>query len=291
MKTLANNTRTENMNAADIERVDECTTKYNNVNAARIVESVLNIAEAVGLTYGSSLPAHDAKIDIIRFAQWMSGEAAEGLNINYPFFFAIRKQGSESGTREHCKSRCAVLGAPVYVIKVERKAADLFALYIRVSSHTAAAEVFAAATAAEDAQSLQDNEQTNTPATTTESKKESRAARVWSILKDYAAGTWEGIKTRSRKAWKKAAPAAARFALRAFRVLWMVGILAASLGVMVAVACYLGENELFHKLPELVRIPFGIVAVFGGTFAVEFALLMISRRIDRATDHKLLAMH
>lgn len=124
-----------------------------------------------------------------------------------------------------------------------------------------------------------------------EPETQSSARRFASVVADYMAGTWDSIKTRSRKAWKKAAPTLSRFALRAFRVLWFVGILAACAFVMGATAAYLADCETFHQLPALVRIPAGCVAVFGGTLAVEFALLVISKRIDRATDHKLFAMH
>lgn len=124
-----------------------------------------------------------------------------------------------------------------------------------------------------------------------EPETQSSARRFASVVADYMAGTWDSIKTRSRKAWKKAAPTLSRFALRAFRVLWFVGILAACVFVMGATAAYLADCETFHQLPALVRIPAGCVAVFGGTLAVEFALLVISKRIDRATDHKLFAMH
>ena len=124
-----------------------------------------------------------------------------------------------------------------------------------------------------------------------EPETQSSARRFASVVADYMAGTWDSIKTRSRKAWKKVAPILSRFALRAFRVLWFVGILAACVFVMGATATYLADCETFHQLPALVRIPAGCVAVFGGTLAVEFALLVISKRIDRATDHKLFAMH
>lgn len=295
-------------NAPAVERIDDCTTKYNNVTAARIIESVLNIAEAVGLTYGSSYPAHDAKIDIIRFAKWMDGESSDVINPAWPFFFAIRKQGSESGTREHCKSRCAVLGSPVYVIKVERKAADLFALSIRVAGHKAAAEVFAAATAAEDAKRAaeshqereNDNEPTNAHAAASETatanenepqtENKSKAAELVAVVADYAAGTWAyTIKPAAVKFGRKAAKVINRAALYLFRFVWFAAIAAATLGTMFAMATLLADMP--HTLTAWVRIPFGLVAVFGSTLAVEFALLAISKRIDRATNSRLLAMY
>ena len=140
---VSNNNR-ENLNATNVasnnknnvESLDECTTAYHHATAASVAHICRTIAEAVGICYASTFPASDMELSLDDFAKWQTAtEPDDTMNPAAPFFFAVRKQGSESGTREHCKERCSILGAPVYVIKVEREeAAGLFTLKVRVSS-------------------------------------------------------------------------------------------------------------------------------------------------------------
>lgn len=119
-----------------VETLNECTTAHHHTTAARVAHICQTIAEAVGVCYGSTLPAFDMVISLQQFDEWQTAITPnDEMNPAAPFFFAVRKQGTESGTREHCKERCSILGAPVYVIKVEREeAAGLFTLKVRVSS-------------------------------------------------------------------------------------------------------------------------------------------------------------
>jgi len=129
--------------AEEVEPFGECTTRRRHCTAARVRELATVLAEAVGVTYASSFPASDMAIDCDTFDKWARFfTGCEYVDPAAPFFFAIRKQGSESGTRQHCRERCKVLGHPVYVLKVEREErADLFTLYVRVYSPTTGEEV------------------------------------------------------------------------------------------------------------------------------------------------------
>ena len=126
----------ENGTREEVEVLNECLTAYHHTTAARVAHICQTIAESVGVCYGSTLPAFDMAISLQQFGEWQTATTPDDeMNPAAPFFFAVRKQGTESGTREHCKERCRILGAPVYVIKVEREeAAGLFTLKVRVSS-------------------------------------------------------------------------------------------------------------------------------------------------------------
>ena len=58
-----------------------------------------------------------------------------------------------------------------------------------------------------------------TTATAPATKRESHAARLWATLKDYAAGTWDGIRNRTRRAADKTRRAAATIAKATRRLL------------------------------------------------------------------------
>ena len=112
----------EQQPAEEVEPVSECVTEYRHTTAERVSQVCKTISEAVSVCFGSSLPVSDMAIDLQRFASWCSyAESPASVQNFAPFWFAVRKQGSESGSREYCKERCAHLGAPVYIIKVERE--------------------------------------------------------------------------------------------------------------------------------------------------------------------------
>lgn len=101
----------------------ENTTIYHNVTAARVGYLANVIADAVGVAFGSSLPSNDIKFDLQSFYNWQNsnGEATETTDPRDLFFIAIRKQGSEAGTRRHVRERCKVLGRPVYVLRISHE--------------------------------------------------------------------------------------------------------------------------------------------------------------------------
>ena len=100
----------------------ETTETTANMTAADIYEEMRTFAQHYATAYNCNLIASDALHDRQRFANWqnIAREADETTNPRAAFFFAIRKQGAESGTREHVAERCKVLGRPVYIMKVER---------------------------------------------------------------------------------------------------------------------------------------------------------------------------
>ena len=111
---------------------EECTTpaesvtKFEHLTAARVAELGRVLADVVGVAFDSTFPASDMIISIDHFTKWQEvGRLADySTDPRAPFYMAIRKQGTESGTREHVIERCKVLGAPLYVLKVEREKAD-----------------------------------------------------------------------------------------------------------------------------------------------------------------------
>lgn len=100
-------------------------------------------------------------------------------------------------------------------------------------------------------------------------------------------------KAQAMKATKKAAQATAkaagRVALRVFRVLWFVAILAASVATMFGCGYALGTVTP-HSLPVLLRILVFFVCVGAPALFVEYVLLRISKAMDNATGRRLFAM-
>lgn len=102
-------------------------------------------AEAAVTVKGSTLPAYDMAIDCETFTRWINGDSmgADYIDPAAAFWFAVRDMGSESGTRDHCRERCAVLGDPLFVLKVEREADGLFTLLVRAAKGAPAVPVVA----------------------------------------------------------------------------------------------------------------------------------------------------
>lgn len=113
----------DRMNADETAEISENTTTRHNVTAARVNHIATTIANAVGVAFGSNFPSYDMKCDLQRFYKWQNPAtlATDEINPADLFFFAIRKQGSESGTRRHVRERCKVLGRPVYVLRVAQE--------------------------------------------------------------------------------------------------------------------------------------------------------------------------
>ena len=138
------------------------------------------------------------------------------------------------------------------------------------------------------------DEDTTTPAevisesdpTACENKQESRAARFWAVVKDYAAGTWSYIKPRAKRAAKKAAQVITRAAVLSFRVVWFAGIICATLATLAVLASNIADYVPAFFLLRLAAF-FGCAAVAS---LVEVALIYISKVMDRATDRRLFAM-
>lgn len=252
-----------NNSSEEIENVSECTTVRRHATAGRVAEICKTIANAVSVCYGSSFPVTDMATDLDRFGAWCAGEDEyDVMEAAAPFWFAVRKRGSESGTREHVKERCKHLGAPVYVIKVEREEyTALYTVTVRVSSPATGEKV----------------------ADSNEDQREalSEVCRVSAVL--------SSVKAQAKETARKAKKAAARVSLVVFRVLWAVSILAATLGVMFLCASFLGD-VVPASTPFVCRLLLFVVGVFLPSFAVEFVLLKVSKAIDIATNRRLFAM-
>lgn len=273
--------------AEEVEQVDECTTARRHTDAARIMQTAQVIAEAVGAFTGSTYPAHDIKTDCTRFAKWIEGEECETINPAAPFWFAVRKQGAESGTREYVKKRCAGLGAPVYVLKVERETLPgLFTLTVRVSSPATAAQIFEAATAnseptepATAAEGSNTNPEATEPATEPESEPQSepKAPTLAEIAADYAAGTADSIRRR----WHAFAAKATTAARAAGCYIGMALILAVTAAAFILSAWFV--PDMVESWPDLPRIFGVVVGVFGFTMGVEYLTIKVCDAIDAKT--------
>ena len=232
-------------------------TIHYNQTADRIEEKAQAIAESVAVVFGSSLPVSDMVTSCQEFREWISsGNPA-------PFFLAVRKQGTESGSREEVRSRCEALGRPLYIIKVERNACELFTLKVKAVTPAPAKGDGKAAPVVEVCEPTQE--------TTTE---ETTAPTVAAVAADYAAGTLDSIKNRSRKAWAKVAKVAGLVARRVVGVLLLVVCLASTLGVLWSLAVLGGDLlEGWNGWARLVWV----LPMFGGCFAYELLYIKALR--------------
>lgn len=253
----------ESAPSEEIENVSECTTVRRHATADRVAEICKTIANAVSVCYGSSFPVTDMATDLDRFGAWCAGEdEGDIMKAAFSFWFAVRKQGSESGTRKYVKERCKHFGAPVYVIKVEREEyTALYTVTVRVSSPATGEKV---------ADSYEDQREAL-----------SEVCRVSAVL--------ASVKAQAKETARKVKKAAVRVSLVVFRVLWAVSILAATLGVMYLCASFLGD-VVPASTPFVCRLLLFVVAVFLPSFGVEWVLLKGSKAIDIATNRRLLAM-
>lgn len=95
---------------------------YYNQTAADVSEKALTLARAFSIAYECSYILSDMELDLDTFNGLVDG-------IGYlpkAYYFAIREKGAESGELEYVKARCAALGAPVCVLKIENGVKDGF---------------------------------------------------------------------------------------------------------------------------------------------------------------------
>lgn len=282
--------------AEEFEQISECTTVRRHTTAARIMQAARVIAEAVGTFTGSTYPAHDIKTDCARFSKWIECEECETINPAAPFWFAVRKQGAESGTREYIKKRCAGLGAPVYVLKVERETLPgLFTLTVRVTSPTTAAQIFEASTAANEDSENGHSEPTEPAATAeptntnpepeqpaaeaqNEPQSEPKATTLAEIAADYAAGTADSIRRRWQSFKAKAARVALAVVFTVAPVLAILFIFAASAAVFYWAVTHV--PAWVEHLPILPRAVIGCLLIFLPTMGTEMLLIKALNAID-----------
>jgi Zn-dependent protease len=117
-----------------------------------------------------------------------------------------------------------------------------------------------------------------------------RFATLWAVLKDYAAGTWDSIQNRTAKAARKVAKVATSAALYLFRFVWFAGILAVTFFMIYVTAYALGHFDPLHNVTEWIRIPFGLICIGCTSIGAELLLILLTKRIDRATNCRLFDM-
>jgi hypothetical protein len=158
----------------EVETIDEKTTRQCHLTAAEVIEKCQKLADLMADFYGCHLIASDMVLSCQEFAG-----VCELLTVA-PFYFAIRKQGTESGTREYCRERCRVLGRPVYVLKVESEVDGLFTLTARVDPVEREAREKAETPAAPaDIESEAETITAAAPAADSLAAKVADVARVW----------------------------------------------------------------------------------------------------------------
>ena len=278
------------------ERADGVT-EYNNVTRERLAEIGNALAAAVGVLSESSLPASDMAISLDHFDRWTPAAvlADECTDPREPFYFAIRHQGTESGTIKHIQERCKILGRPVYVMRADRVTdadghqfagryniavkvdpkfsrdfAELERLTQRESEHTEPAAA---------AEPTNTNPEHTEPATEPESEPQSepKAPTLAEIAADYAAGTADSIRRR----WQSFKAKAARVALAVAPWLGVGLILGLTLAVFVI--AILNVPAWVERLPILPRAFVGCLFIFLPTLAAEMLIIKVFAAIDAKT--------
>jgi len=258
-------------------------TLINNATREHVAEILNTIAEAVSVFSGSHFPLHDIAIDINTFNNWANGgrSGADYINPDAPLYVGVREQGSECGTLQHVKERCAVLGRPVYMIKIEhatdeengRELAGRYAVRVQPDPERHS-EPTEPATAAEGSNT---NPEATEPATEPESEPQSepKAPTLAEIAADYAAGTADSIRRR----WHSYKNLAARVALTVAPVLAILAIFA----ITGAVFYWAVTNvpAWVESLPILPRAFVGVLFIFLPTMGAEMLVIKALNAIDR----------
>lgn len=278
------------------ERADGVT-EYNNVTRERLAEIGNALAAAVGVLYGSSLPASDMAISLDHFDRWTPAAvlADERTDPREPFYFAIRHQGTESGTVKHVQERCNILGRPVYVmradrvtdadghqfagryniaVKVDPKFSRDFAELERLTQRESEPTEPAAA-----AEPTNTNPEHTEPATEPENEPQSepKAPTLAEIAADYAAGTADSIRRR----WHAFAAKATTAARAAGCYIGGALILTVTFAAFILSAWFV--PDMVESWPDLPRIFGVVVGVFGFTMGVEYLTIKVCDAIDAKT--------
>lgn len=90
------------------------TTEFKDQRFEDIVLKCNAIAQACSIIYDCNLINSDMVYSLNELR-----DAIEYPSIKLPFYLAVRELGVESGSKQHVEERCKILGAPVYVMKVE----------------------------------------------------------------------------------------------------------------------------------------------------------------------------
>ena len=109
-----------------------------------------------------------------------------------------------------------------------------------------------------------------------ESKRDSRAADIW-----------QSIKATAEITARKAAKAITRIALYTFRAAWFAAIFIVTIAAMWGTMYYIGHAEILNGVTDWVRIPGGLLLTPIISIGTEILLIILTKRIDRATNHRL----
>lgn len=257
-----------------VENESENTTVYRHTTGEKVASIARTIADAVGACFGSSFPASDMVHDLARFDRWQRGESTPDImDASAAFFFAVRKQGSESGRVSYVRERCKHLGAPVYVLKVEREEiAGLYTLKVRVSSPATGESVADAWEARKD-----ENDSDNG------TESEGIAQRLASVAADYMAGTLDSVKRYAKKAGKTAAAAFFR----------LVGALLIALQFVGGIAAICGAGFLMGLIfpaayGSIFTVILSAACILALSMGAAYVLVRMTQKINKASNYRFL---
>lgn len=86
---------------------------YKELKRSEAVKKCMAIATGYETMYDSYFIHNDMLISLDAYREWVEKSDRRC------FYLAIREKGVESGTKEHVKERCDILGKPVCCIKLE----------------------------------------------------------------------------------------------------------------------------------------------------------------------------
>ena len=89
---------------------------YNRIHFNEICRILTDAAKGVGAVSGYSYVLSDMILSLTELSKKFHEGSKES------FYFAIREQGTECGSKENCIERCSCLGYPLVIAKIERDA-------------------------------------------------------------------------------------------------------------------------------------------------------------------------
>ena len=84
---------------------------YNQIHFSQISEILMQAALGVSAVCGFKYVTSDMVYSLCD---------ARIRDADVPYYIAIREQGTESGSKEHCLDRCKCLGYPLIIAKIEK---------------------------------------------------------------------------------------------------------------------------------------------------------------------------
>ena len=88
---------------------------YNQIHFSQISEILMQAALGVSAVCGFKYVTSDMVYSLNDLASNIYSS-----RMKEPYYIAIREQGTESGSKEHCLDRCKGLGYPLIIAKIEK---------------------------------------------------------------------------------------------------------------------------------------------------------------------------